>query len=162
MNKYEKKYQKIINNYIGKGFTELKKYKIEIKEVENKSYYALAFYKKPGVFTIKIGKKVRKWSLNSIKAMLAHELGHFIIYRKVGFLLTRISDFLESYFRFFKRLQERKADKIAIRRGCGKCMLKSRKKLKKKKQETKKGIKKPVYLTAKEIEQEIRKNDNRN
>ncbi|MFW6312173.1 MAG: hypothetical protein ACOC1K_08060 [Nanoarchaeota archaeon] len=158
MNKYEKKYHKIVERYIEKGYSELSNYRIEIEEVEDVNYYALAYYKKPGVFTIKLSKKVRKWSKNGVKAMLSHELGHFIVYKKIGWILTRISDWLEEKFRFWKRVQERKADRIAIKRGCGECILKSREEMEKGKREKKdEKNKKPIYLTAKEIEEEMEK-----
>jgi len=168
MKSYKKKYEEIVENLINNSYPELKEYNVKVEEVGNKPYYALAFYKKPGNFIIKISKKVRKWEDYEVKAMLAHELGHFVVYSKVGFILTRISDFFESNIGFWKRIQERKADKIAVRRGYGNYMIKSRQKSKNKdnndnnnddngngsakccdKNPIKK--KKPIYLTIEEI-----------
>jgi len=154
MEKYEKKYCKIIDKYIKESFRELKDFLIEVEEVDNTSYYALADYSKPKVFTIKISKKIRKWSDIEVRAMLAHELGHFVVYSKIGYHLTKLSDFFEERFRFWKRIQERKADKIAVEKGYGKYMVKSRSMIKGKKEIKKK---KPIYMTVEEIKSYAKK-----
>ena len=137
---YEKKYETIIVKLIKNYFHELENLDIRIKEVENVSFYAQALHKRK-YFLIEINKKVRKWKIKDITSMLGHELGHLIVYRKVGYILTKISDFLESRFRYFKALQERSADKAAIEHGLGKLFLETRERFKKNK-----GKKKSIYL----------------
>lgn len=159
MNEQEKKYKKIVNNFIKESYQELKDYEVEIKEVKNKRYFASAEYEKPGLFSIKVSQKVRNWDQIELKSMFAHELSHFVVYSKIGYLLTKTSDFLEEKFFFWKRIQEKKADKITIEKGYGEYMIASRKKNNSSKSNpccAKQ--KKSAYMSLEEIKEYIKKN----
>ena len=159
-NKYEKKYENIIKELIEKFFNELKGMEIRIIEVDKVKYYATALHKRK-FFELRLNKAVRKFKKSRIRAMFAHELGHFVIYKKVGYILTKISDFLEDRFRFFKSLQEKSADKEAIKHGFGRIFYNLRKERRKKKPGKNKK-KKSVYMTSDEIKEYMKKQEKKN
>lgn len=143
-------YKQIIKKLIDEAYYEISPDEIRIKEVKKSRFYALALHK-GDYFELIINKKVKKWKLHEKISMLAHELGHFVIYKKVGYIITKISDFLEGNFRFFRSLQERLADKIAIEKGYGSYMIKSRKNPK----SVKRKHRRTVYMTPDEMKEYI-------
>ncbi len=122
MNKYKKKYQRIVDDLIKKSFPELKEKKVKIVEFP-KFFVFWSFAQKGfGRYYIFINKKRRNANVKSLKAQLAHELCHIVLDHMdktvFGDLYHNFRKFLSIGFNTkFSRRIETKVDKEVIRRG---------------------------------------------
>ncbi len=147
MNKYEEKYKKIVKKLVEKNFPTLRDEKIIIEENEMKSN-ARAKYGFTG-FKIIVSFKLRKFPSKILKGLFAHELCHFEIFKKRGVIITKLGLLLYFTNSKFREKEEKKADKLTIKKGYGKELIYTRKYLKLRKPE--------FYLTDNEIKHFIKK-----
>jgi len=128
MGQYKEKYQKIVNELVKKSFPELKNRKISI--VEFPRFFAPHSFAERGInnYYIFINKNRRAATKSQLKAILAHELCHIVLYHKPrSFLADILHNFIKfSSFAFnteFSRKIETIVDKEVIKRGYGKELL---------------------------------------
>jgi len=125
MNKYVRKYKKIVDRLIKKSFPELRGKRIKIIPSPSGFY---AFYV-PGNF-IGITKKCENLSDKELKGILVHELCHAVQLNEKGFF--------KSYFIFIsylispklKNRIEIEADKLVIKKGYARNLFASTEKIK--------------------------------
>ena len=121
MNKYEGKYQKIVDNLIKKSFSELKGKRIYVSEASDKvsekcsavNYYFI------WVSFIKVSQKLRKYSDSELKGIFAHELGHSLRFGECSFFGKLWKGFRYMTSRKARTVEENACDKIAVERGYG-------------------------------------------
>lgn len=159
MNKYKKRYQKIVKKLVEKSFPELKNVKIRICESDHNkfksasadAYYYVLFWK------IRLGKRVRKFPKKYIIAILAHELCHISIFQKRNFIKKIIFFYFILFLRKYREAEERNTELLEIQKGYGKELYSFRKYAlliadKKARERIKK-----YYLSPKQIKQEMKK-----
>ncbi len=153
MSKTTKKYRKLMNEVINKSFIKLRK-KIILTESRFqivKAHMAITYF---GFFAwIVIFPFSKKHSINALKAILAHELSHYELIRNMTFKEKIIFAFSWLFTKKGKAKFETDADKYAIKKGYGKGLLESVKKIEKErsKEDLKKRSKKG-YLSSKQIQ----------
>lgn len=125
MNKYSRKYSRIVDKLITESFRELKEAKIRIVEFpEFFSFWSFAEKSFSGFF-IFINKSQRNLDAISLKGEFAHELCHIILDHRnkslLGDLFHNFRKFLSFIFNTkFSREIESKIDKEVIKRGYAK------------------------------------------
>ncbi len=163
MKKYSMKYREISKGIIDGSFPLLKKRLIIVREFKifNFEYVAVVF---PFLFFALIGihTKCRKFSLNDIIYLFAHEFAHFEILIKMNFFEKIVFGFKWLFFKKWKSWFERSCDLLVIERGYGEGLLKFANSIEKEKsnEELKKRNNKG-YLSSKEIKYYIQKFKNR-
>jgi hypothetical protein len=147
MPNYEKQIQKIKN----KSFPYLKNHKIIIKKKSSYGIRVIYLY----FFSLYvIGKGAEK---GLTKGGLAHELSHIEVFKKWGFWKTACLSFLQYFSKKIRMKIERSADLLAIKRGYGKELYKTRKKSYSKVPKRVKKLLNNYYLSLEEIEKYTRK-----
>lgn len=119
MNSCNKKYSRIINRLINKSFPILRGKKIYISYFSGEKYSGGAFWILPfwRVFFI---NRDRKFSNNQLRGLFVHELGHFEVYQKRGWLLFWFVELLYWIFPRFREKEEKNVDKRIIHKGYAK------------------------------------------
>jgi len=111
-------YQKILNKLITNSFAELEDYKIYILEKRIKPKAMVKYY--PWARVILVNSKVRKaYSIPAFKGLLAHELGHFKIFKQNNWGWFNVSlDYIHYLLSpAYKREVENEVEKIVIKKG---------------------------------------------
>jgi len=137
---------------VSKAFPDIKS---KIKHFSGKSF----MWSSPITKTIYYNKnqvESMKFSKIALKGAIAHEMSHQVAYHSLSFLGRLIFKFRYKDFRF-KRDVERKADKIAVKRGFGKELIKFFKELENKFEKQRLIKIKKTHLSIKEIQKLISK-----
>ncbi len=114
MNKYVKKYQKIVDELVKKGFPELKGKKIKIIEYNfTKTYGGFI----PIINLFGIHKRSRNLSRGELDALLVHELCHMKDFDNMNFFKTFLWGILSNIPAFPRKKLESRVDKIVVRKG---------------------------------------------
>jgi len=154
MNQNVKRYRKILNKLINKSFIKLKRKKIILSETKYQinNVFAMVIYFGFFVWII-VFPIAKNYSINSLKAVLAHELSHYELILNMTFFEKLIFAFNWLFTKKGKAKFETDADKYAIDKGFGKGLLEYVKIIEKKrsKEDLKKRSKKG-YLSSKEIQ----------
>lgn len=119
MNEHTKKCEKIIYKLKEKFFPSLRGKKIYISYFSGKKYSGAAFWILPFWRMIFINKK-RKFSDNQLIGLFVHELGHFEVYQKRGWLLFWFVELLYWTFPRFREKEEKNVDRKIIQKGYAK------------------------------------------
>lgn len=128
MNKYVKRYQRIVKGLVKKGFPEFEKEDIKVVETPKISlFWSFAQRKRKGYY-IFINKRRRKAKTNSLRGQFAHELSHIVLDHSKKSPLGDLFHNLRKSFSYlfntgFSRDIETKVDKEAIKRGYAKDLL---------------------------------------
>ena len=158
MNKYTKKYRRIVKELIKKDFPRLKIKWIPLTEAKifNLKYSAIAFYFLFFNWII-VHPKVREYSGGSLKALFDHDLAHLDLIVNMNFFEKIKFAFIWLFTKRGKENFERDADIHVIKKGYSKGLIELRKQSKKTytKEELKKG--RQGYLTIREIKFYIKK-----
>lgn len=111
---YGKKYQRIVDELIGKSFSELEGQTVKFFELKVTGLYGLyvPFFDKVGV-----NRLCRDFSKKEIIGILAHELCHAETARRDGFWRTLFLFVRYWIFPWVRKSEEDKIDKMAVRRG---------------------------------------------
>lgn len=158
---YTEKYRRIVDELIKKSFSELKNEKIFITcFVIFKRFVAQAldfgFFKLLLVNNDKINEL--SFSNEEVVGLFAHELCHFERYKKRTFLQKIIFIFTTCFSKKTRYEEERDTDRLTIKKGYGKRLLKIA--LKREERYSKEKLDKVYssgYLSPKQIKQEIKK-----
>lgn len=152
--KFEKRYQKIVDELVEKSFPSLKNEKIIVKEKDMKSF-ARADYL-PFLKRIRVGLMLRKADNKTLAGLFAHELCHFEDFKKKGYLITFICYILHKFSDKFRRKLEKETDRLTIRKGYGNELIKITSFVNKRRTKKRKHFEKN-YLKVEEIKQEMKK-----
>lgn len=126
--KCNKKYQKIINELIKKSFPELKNSVPKVFELKVSKLHGIYL---PIINKIGINKLCRNFPRDEIKGIMAHELCHAEILKKIGFLKTLYLFFIYWFSSSLRKRNEEEADKLAIEKGYAKNLIYSSSRLEK-------------------------------
>jgi len=119
MGNNKKNHQKIADDLISKSFPILRRKKIYISYFSGKKYSGGAFWILPFWRVLFINRD-RKFSNNQLIGLFVHELGHFEIYQKRGWLLFWFVGLLYWIFPRFREKEEKNVDKGIIQKGYAK------------------------------------------
>lgn len=122
MNKYERKYQKLIDELIVKSFSRLIGKRVIIEEKDTNKYRAHAKFNLSGLKII-ASTQLRKFPLWKIKRILIHELCHLEIFLQWGIIRTNL-DWLFYLISKKHRIKiEKEANILMIKKGYGNLLL---------------------------------------
>lgn len=147
---YEKRYQKIVDDLIVKGFPELAKKDIRAFELKITKLYGtyIPFFEKVGV-----NRSCRNFSKKEIIGILAHELCHAEFAKRDGFLKSFFLYIKYWIFSSVRKEEEDRADKMTIRRGYARELILSTKRL----EEEYPKYKDKTYMSSKKIKSYAKK-----
>jgi len=119
MNKYKKRYQKIVASLVKKSFPEMKG-KVVVFGFMSRGYFGFAFGFLPFFNFLGLNySKLDKVSEKIIRGIVVHELCHFSIYENRG-IFSNFRVFLLYWFSSkVRRGEEEITDKLAIEKGFG-------------------------------------------
>jgi hypothetical protein len=112
------KYKKIVKEIVNKSFPLLKNRRFYVIRFKSKNYSGGAFWLLPFLRLIFITK--RKFTNKQFVGLISHELSHFEIFQKRGWLISIFITICYWLYPGFRRKEEIKADKLAIRKGYAK------------------------------------------
>ncbi len=119
--KYIQRYEEIVDKLIKKSFPVLKNEEIEICE-RKMEYRGMAEFW-PWRKRIIISTRVRRYRYEKVVGILVHELSHFEMNKKKGFLWYLIVWVLTHYSKRLQYKIEWETDMIIIRKGYGRYIL---------------------------------------
>lgn len=130
MNQYDKKYQETTEKLIRNSYPKLKKVKIVVVLNKNAKYYLACAEIFLWGRKIRIGPRLRGASNEMITSVLAHELAHHENYnellKKEGWIKLAWYGIMYWTNGKIRKNEEKKADLIAIKRGYGEGLAKTR------------------------------------
>lgn len=125
MNEYIERYRKVVNELINESFPNLRKKKFKIFEFGVIRLYGIYLL---GNF-IAMNKKCRGFSNKIMKGILVHELCHAEYSNKIGFSKSCLIFIKYWLFPKLRIKEEIKTDKLAIKKGYGKELFESARKI---------------------------------
>ena len=109
--------KKLVNKIIKKSFPILKEKEINLYYSKIKYQFSGgAYWILPFLRVLFINRK-RNFTVKELKGLIAHELCHFEIYEKRGWILTIINGIWYYLSPKFRRKEEDLAEKLAIQKG---------------------------------------------
>jgi hypothetical protein len=148
-------YNEQIEKIKKKSFPILKDHKIIVKE--NKKSWGIRVYYLHFFTLYHIGKGAEK---GLSKGGIAHELSHIEMFKKWGFWKSAWLSFLQFFFGNIRKKIERGADLLAIKKGYGKELYKTRKESFSKTDVKIRRLIKKYYLSPAEIKKYTKKQKN--
>ena len=160
MKKYCLKDKKIVKELVDKSFLELKGRNLYFFYFSGKKYSGGAWWALPFLRIIFINKK-RKFSKKQLIGVFVHELCHLEIFQKRGWLRTSFLGIFYWIFPRFRKQEEDKTEKLAIKKGYARDLYElrqeSERKFNKLKREKLSRKSFEIYLTSKEIKSYAKK-----
>ncbi len=124
MNKYIKKYQKIVDGLVRKSFPSLRRSKIRVFEFNITRNYGtyLGIFNIFNLHFIGLNKRYRNLPKKAIKGILVHELCHVEYFLKKNVIRNLFTGLFYLMIPSIKRKIESETDKQVIKKGYGKNM----------------------------------------
>ena len=144
----------IIEKLIKKSFPILRRKKIYIYYFSKVPFSGGAYWILPFWRALFINKK-RKFNMEELTGLIAHELCHFEVYQKRGWLKTNVIEVLYWISSKFRKNEERTVERMVIRKGYAKHIYKQR--LSIWNSANKYPKLKKIYMSSKEIERYAKK-----
>lgn len=116
MDNHVKNYRRIVDRLIDKSFPSLRGKKIYFSYFSGKKYSGGAFWILPFWRVIFINRN-RKFSNNQLRGLFVHELSHFEVFQKRGWLLSWFVALLYWIFPRFREKEEKNVEKKIIQKG---------------------------------------------
>lgn len=113
------KHKKIVKELITDSFPKLKGRKIYLVSINLGQFSGGVFWLLPNIRLIFIHPRTEKWNKKLLTGLLSHELCHFEITQKYGWIKTLYFEALYWITPSIRRKHERETDKLTIKRGYG-------------------------------------------
>jgi predicted SprT family Zn-dependent metalloprotease len=112
-----KEYRMIVDKLINKSFYSLKGKKVAFFEINLGKFSAGVLWLLPNLRIIFVNPRIRKENEKYLKGLFAHELAHFEIANRYGWIKYLCFEILYWLIPSIRRKNEREADKLTVKKG---------------------------------------------